>query len=96
MSKNELRETGISHKRKLKSIQPLEPKQVKIKQMKEPLEQTVLPKTQEKNGKPIKLNKGSKATDMHINVKTNIKNCWFSHGTNNVKQSVDHVTHRQR
>ena len=96
MSKNELRETGISHKRKLKSIQPLEPKQVKIKQMKEPLEQTVLQKTQEKNDKPIKLNKESKATDMHINVKTKLKNCWFSHGTNNVKQSVDHVTHRQR
>ena len=96
MSKNELRETGISHKRKLKSIQPLEPKQVKIKQIKEQLEQTVLQKTQEKNGKPIKLDKESKATDMHINVKTNIKNCWFSHGTNNVKQSVDHVTHRQR
>ena len=96
MSKNELRETGINHKRKSKSIQPFEQKQVKIKQIKEQLEQTVLRKTQEKNGKSIKLDKESKATDMHINVKTNLKNCWFSHGTNNVKQSVDQVTHRQR
>ena len=69
---------------------------LKKKQIKEQLEQTVLRKTQEKNGKSIKLDKESKATDMHINVKTNLKNCWFSHGTKNVKQSVDQVTHRQR
>ena len=48
--------------------------------MKEQLEQTVLRKTHEKNGKSIKLDKESKTTDMHINAKTNIKNCWFSHG----------------